>query len=182
MLRMSFLTPFKTPRPSFFSITQISFASAYGTIFPLLGPFTNKCSRLSKHSMGKVKKMQNLMVVIDASLILTKLSSIEDLVKLHVPYATIFHVFLAALRQSCPSQCTCFSPPPLKMPFPNYAKHISRWSLSLHWLHKSMRVKNTLEEESRGKCGAEQGHKGLAALLKSSKGNCFISCVHCMLL
>lgn len=102
--------------------------------------------------------------------------------KLNIPYATIFHVFLAASRQSCPSQRTCFSSPPLKMPFPSRAKHISPRSLSLQWLHKGIGVKNNLGEESRGECGAEQGHKGLAALLKSSKGNYFISCVHSMLL
>lgn len=31
--------------------------------------------------------------------------------RLHIPYATTFHVFLAALRQSCLSQCTAFQSP-----------------------------------------------------------------------
>lgn len=181
MLRVSFLTPFKAPRLYFFSISKISLALAYGTFFPLLGPFTNKCLWLSKYNKGKVNKYTEFDGGYSCIPNTLKIIIFRGL-KLHISYATIFHVFLAALRQSCPSQCKCFSPPPLKIPFPDCAKHISPWSLSLQWLHKGIRVKNNLGEESRGKCGAEQGHKDLPELLKSSKGNYFISWVHSMLL
>lgn len=109
MLRASFLTPFKAPRLSFFSITKINLALAYETFFPLLGPFTNKCLWLSKHNKGKVNKHTE----VDGGYSCipnTYTTIIFRGLKLHIPYATSFHVFLAALRQSCPSQCTCFSP------------------------------------------------------------------------
>lgn len=136
-----------------------------GQFFPSLVHLQTNVCDCQNITWEKLTNMQNLMEVIVASLILKKIIIFTGL-KLNIPYATIFHVFLAASRQSCPSQGTCFSPPPLKMP----------------WLHKGIGVKNNLGEESRGKRGAEQGHKGLAALLKSSKGNYFISCVHSMLL
>lgn len=174
MLRVSFSTLCKTRRLSFFCITKISFALAYGTIPPSLVHLQKNVCKCQNITREKQTNTQNLMEVIVASLILTKWSSVEDLS--YIPHVTIFHVFLTALRQCCLFQCTCFSPSPLKIPFPNCAKHISPGSLNLQWLHKSIRVKNNLGEESRGKCGAGQGHKGLADLLKSSKGNYFISC------
>lgn len=78
MLRASFFTTFKTPRLSFFSITKISFALAYGTIFPLLGPFTNKCLWLSKHNKGKVNKYTEFDGDYSCIPSTSKLSYVED--------------------------------------------------------------------------------------------------------
>lgn len=81
----------------------------------------------------------------------TKLS-LEDL---STPYATVFHVFLAGLRQSCHSQLTCFGSPPLKTPSPAVPAHLS---MKVQTGYTEFSVRNNLWEEGRGKHRAEKGH------------------------